>query len=67
MQKIKEHINRWNRWRHNVECGMLHKLLVLFGLRKDILFEWTFTDKEAEKMISRVQAVQAVLSKEKEL
>ena len=57
MRKLKEHVNRWNHWRCYSKSGVIHKLLVLFGLRKDIGFELTLTDKENEEIIKRAEEI----------
>lgn len=57
MRKLKEHVNRWKKWKKTTGAGLLYKLLVLFGLRKDIGFEWTFTDKETNDILKEAYSI----------
>ena len=50
MKKLKEHIKRWKRWveLYGDHMSNLHMLLVLFKVRSDLSFDWTFTMDEVK-------------------
>ncbi len=43
-----EHIKRWNVWRKHNKNGIVHKILVLFGIIKSPTFFYTWTAEEAQ-------------------
>jgi len=48
MAKLIEHIKRWNVWRKYNKNGIVHKILVLFGIIYSPTFFYTWTADEAQ-------------------
>lgn len=48
MEMIVKHIKRWNVWRKHNNNGILHKVLVLFGIIKSPTFFHTWTKDECK-------------------
>ena len=50
MKKIKDHVNRWNKWRKCNANSWVHKIMVLLGLRKSPTFMFVLTDEEEQEI-----------------
>ena len=48
MGKIIKHIKRWNVWRKHNNNGIVHKILVLFGIIKSPTFNQVWTKDECK-------------------
>ena len=48
MERLIKHIKRWKVWRKHNKNGIVHKILVLFGIIKSPTFLHTWTAEEAK-------------------